>query len=149
MAEVKGMVVNLKTKTGAYSGTDDMIYVGVVGKKGGSEFPLDVAGFDDFEPGLVKYWLGTVWDGTALEGAKNPYKAFSWNDPEGRHIGLKKVDYVYLRKRSYKKDDDAWKMDSVTVTLYGPSPEKRTFMKTGDIWLGKEYGLTVYLKEVQ
>ena len=105
MANIKGMLVKLKTKTGAYSGTDDHIYVGIVGKKGGSEFPLDVRGFDDFEAGTVKYWLGTVWDGSALENAKNPFEAYGWNDPEGRGIDLDKVDYVYLRKQSHKADD--------------------------------------------
>lgn len=147
MAKIKGMVVKLKTKTGAYSGTDDHIYVGVFGKQGGSEFPLDVRGFDDFETGTVKYWLGTVWDGSVLQGAKNPFKAFSWNDPETRYIDMDKVDYVYLRKQSHTADDDAWKMDEVEVTLYGPKSQKRTFHKTGDIWLANEYGLQVYLKE--
>lgn len=150
MVNVKGMVVELKTKSGKGTGTDDHIYIGVVGKGGGSEFPLDVPGFDDFEAGTVRYWFGDVWDGSSLSGAKNPYKAHSWNDPEPRYIDLDKVDYVYLRKHSHKggRDDDAWKMDKVEVTLYGPSsPQKRTFHKTGDIWLANEYGLQVYLKE--
>jgi len=149
MANIKGMVVVLKTKTGSYTGTDNHIYVGLGGKQGGSEFPLDVRGFDDFEAGTVRYWLGDVWDGTALSGARNPYSSSTWNDPEKRYIDLERVDYVYLRKQSYTKDDDKWKMDSVEVTLYGPSPTKRSFHKTGDIWLANEYGLQVYLKEKQ
>ena len=150
MANIKGILVRLKTENEKYAGTDNHIYVGIVGKGGGSEFPLDVKGFNDFEKGAdVKYWLGDVWDGTALSGAKNPYKAYEWNDPEIRYIDLDKVDYVYLRKQSYTKDDDAWKMDEVEVTLYGSSPKKKTFYKTGDIWLANEYGLRVYLKEQQ
>jgi hypothetical protein len=153
MHEMEGMLVTLETDTGKYSGTDDHIYVGVFGKEGGSEFPLDVHGFNDFEPGtVVKYWFGDVWEDGVLAGAKRPYEADGWNNPEKRSINLEKVDYVYLRKHSHKggSDDDAWKMEYVEVVLYGnikPQPKKRTFRKTGDIWLGNEYGLQVWLKE--
>lgn len=151
MAHIKGMFVELLTDTATYAGTDDNIYVGVFGKGGGSEFPLDVRGFNDFEKGTnVKYWFGDVWEGGVLAGAKRPYQAGSWNDPEFRYIDLEKVDYVYLRKHSHKggNDDDAWKMDKVEVTLYGSnSPQKRTFHKTGDIWLANEFGLQVWLLE--
>jgi len=150
MAELKGILVRLKTKRERDAGTDDAIYVGIMGKGGGSEFPLDVRDFDDWEEGSdVKYWFGDVWEGSALSGAKRPWGATRWNHPGIRYIDLDKVDYVYLRKQSTKggRGDDAWKMDEVEVTLYGPSPQKRTFWKTGDIWLGNEYGLWVYLKE--
>lgn len=153
MSEIKGIFVELKTKGGKWTGTDDQIYIGVIGKGGGSEFPLGVRGFDDFESGSnVKYWLGDVWEGSALAGARRPYEAGGWNDPEVRHINLEKVDYVYLRKASHagNDEDDKWKMDNVEVTLYGPeSPMKRTFFKTGDIWLANEYGLQMWLKEEQ
>ena len=151
MADIKGILVELKTKSGGGAGTDDHIYVGVFGKGGGSEFPLDVRGFNDFEAGAnVKYWFGDVWEGGVLTGAKRPYEAGSWNDPELRYIDLDMVDYVYLRKHSHKggDEDDAWKMDKVEVTLYGSSsPQKRTFHKTGDLWLANENGLQVWLKE--
>ena len=152
MADIQGMIVKLKTKNHNGAGTDEHIYVGVFGKDGGSEFALDTAGFNDFEQGSdVKYWLGDVWDGAALTGAKEPYGSANWNHPKKRYIDLEKVDYVYLRKAADKSkghEDDAWKMDSVEVTLYGSrSPIKRVFHKTGDIWLANEYGLQVWLKE--
>jgi len=150
MTGLRGIMVKLKTKNEPGAGTDDHIYIGVVGSGGGSEFPLDVPSFNDFEQGTdIKYWFGDVWDGVALKGAKNPFQAHQWNDPEFRYIDLDRVDYVYLRKHSHKGgvDDDAWKMDEVEVTLYGPSPQKRTFFKKGDIWLANEYGLQVWLKE--
>lgn len=152
MAEIKGMWVELKTASGKYTGTDEALYVGVFGKGGGSEFPLDVVGFNDFEPGTnIKYWFGDVWEGAILAGAKRPYEAGGWNDPEFRDIDLDQVDYIYLRKHSYKggREDDAWKMDRVEVRLYGEvSPAKRTFRKTGDLWLANENGLQVWLTEM-
>ena len=156
-AHIQGMLVTLKTKTGATAGTDDHLYVGVFGKRGGSEFPLDVRGFNDFEPGAnVKYWFGDVWDGNDLAGAKRPYAAGSWNDPGSRHINLYHVEYVYLRKHSHKGSDadDAWKMNSVEVILYTPENidygqpnAKRTFQKWGDLWLANEFELQVWLRE--
>jgi hypothetical protein len=151
MASIQGILVKLKTKSTSGGGTDDHIYIGFVGKGGGSEFPLDVKGFNDFEPGAdVKYWFGDVWDGSELAGAKRPYAAGSGNDPGPRYIDMDQVDYVYLRKHSHKggSDDDAWKMDRVEVNLFGAaSPAKRTFYKTGDIWLANEHGQFAYLKE--
>jgi len=67
MAHVQGIVVILVTGSGRFDATDDKIYIGVVGTDGGREYPLDVAGFDDFEKGTnVTYALGTVWDSDAI-----------------------------------------------------------------------------------
>ncbi len=151
MSTLSGMLIKLKTDKESGAGTNDPIYIGVVGSGGGSEFPLDVMGFKDFEKGSdVKYWLGDVWEGVALKDAKNPFQAHKWNNPDIRDIDLDKVDYVYLRKHSSKGGvgDDAWKMESVEVTLYGQEPSKRTFYKKGNLWLANEYGLQVWLKEV-
>lgn len=151
MSHVRGMVVRLKTKNESYAGTDDHIYIGVVGTDGGREFPLDVRGFNDFEPGTdVKYWLGDVWDGGVLSNAKNPYQAHAWNDPELWRIEMDQVNQVYVRKGGTRTggQDNAYKMDEVEVTLYGAtSPNKRTFERTTDIWLANEYGLQVWLPE--
>jgi hypothetical protein len=150
MTALKGILVRLKTKSERGAGTVDPIYIGVVGAGGGGEFPLDVPGFKDFQAGSdVKYWFGDVWEGGALSGAKNPFEAHRWNDPESRNIDMDKIDYVYVRKHSHEGgiDDDAWKLDEVEVILYGPSPVKRAFIKTSDIWLANEYGLQVWLRE--
>ncbi|UCF08076.1 MAG: hypothetical protein JSW28_10635 [Thermoplasmata archaeon] len=150
MAGLKGIVIRLKTKKESGAGTNDHIYIGVMGPGGGSEFPLDVPGFNDFEEGSdVKYWFGDVWEGAALSGAKNPFQAHKWNDPKIREIDMDKIQYVYVRKHSHVGGvlDDAWKMDEVEVTLYGDSPKKRIFHKKGDIWLANEYGLQVWLTE--
>ncbi len=157
MAEMQGMVVRLKTKDEKRAGTDDHIYVGVVGTGGGSEFPLDVPGFNDFKKGHdITYAFGSPWDPDALSGVvKEPYENLGWNHPTKREISLYDIQYVYIRKHSHSgdRDDDKWKMDEVEVILYGPGPydgapgHKRTFRKTGDIWLANEFGLKVWLIE--
>ena len=150
MTHVRGMVIRLRTENEKYAGTDDHIYIGVVGTAGGREFPLDVRRFNDFERGTdVKYWLGDVWDGSVLSNARNPYEAHDWNDPEKWRIEMDDVNQVYVRKggTGTGRDDDAYKMDEVEVILYGASPNRRTFSRTTDIWLANEYGLQVWLPE--
>ncbi len=157
MSGVKGLVVRLKTASiRKWAGTDDPIYIGVVGKGGGREFALDVEGFNDFEKGTdVKYWFGTVWEGDVLVGAKKPYHSDAdadtrrWNMPSHDDIELDLVDYVYLRKASFLKDrqDDRYLLNEVEVTLYASSPSKRTFRRT-TIALANEFGLQVWLPEL-
>jgi hypothetical protein len=149
---LRGIVVQLNTGLGKHSGTDDPIYVGVAGTGGGREFPLDVKWFDDFERrSRVKYVLGEVWDADAKAGAKNPIKSRSdWNDPALFYIDFEKIDRLYLRKHAGRRraDDDAYEMDEVAVTLYGESPKKRVFRSGTAIWLGIEYGMQVWIPEV-
>lgn len=151
MSHVRGMLVRLRTHTSGGAGTDEHIYIGVAGPGGGREFPLDVTDFNDFEAGTdVKYWFGSVWDGGALAGAKNPFKGQSWNRPAFWRIEMEQVNQVYVRKASGNTkgmEDDAYKMDEVEVTLYGTNPSSRTFSRTTNIWLGNEYGLQVWLPE--
>jgi hypothetical protein len=152
MPEIKGIVVQVLTRDQVATGTDDRIYLGVFGRGGGSEFPLDIRGIDDFERGSIeKYWFGSVWDGDILSGAEmRPYAARGLNNPSTRDIDINLVDYVYLRKHSHKggNADDQWKMDWVKVTLYGnDSPKRRIFQKLENITLGNEYGLQVWLVE--
>lgn len=152
---LKGILVNLTTANNG--GTDDHIYLGVFGKGGGSEFPLATDNFDDFESGTkVKYRLGDVWENNATSSTKIPSRSTGndWNNPWYRDIDLDMVDYVYLRKQSYKYEgndyngDDAWRMDEVEVILYGSSsPNKRRFYKPRDLYLANEFGLQVWLKE--
>ncbi|MBI4262735.1 MAG: hypothetical protein HY657_00005 [Acidobacteria bacterium] len=152
MSHLRGMVVQLKTKAQSGAGTDDHLYIGVVGSGGGREFPLDVRDFNDFESGSdVKYWFGTVWDGTALAGARKPNRSDPGdrNDPAWHNVALKDVQTVYLRKQGSRSTDgdDAYKLDKVEVTLFGASPEKRIFSTGEDIWLGNEYGHQAWLPE--
>jgi len=149
---LRGIVVRLSTGSSKHAGTDDALYVGVSGTQGGREFPLDVRWFDDFERrSRVKYALGEVWEGDALEGARQPgMSQSSWNDPKLFYIGFEAIDRVYLRKQggARRATDDAYELDEVEVILYGESPQKRVFRCNTGIWLGVEYGLTVWVPEV-
>ncbi len=153
MSHIRGIVVRLRTKNQSNAGTDDHIYIGVVGKGGGREFPLDVRGFDDFEEGSdVKYWFGTVWDGSLLSGARKPYRSETGNinDPAWFRMELDEIDYVYVKKQGNNTTagDDAWKMDSIEVSLFGASPQRRTFSTANDLWFANEFGRQVWLTEV-
>lgn len=152
MGNVVGIRVKLKTKQQGGAGTDDAMYLGVFGKGGGSEFPFDVPGFDDFKAGdEIIYEWGDIWN-LPNPLALHPTGSQGNNKPVLRYIVLEDVDYVYLRKASHKPkdDDDAWKLDNVRVELYGADfqgQEWRWFEKSADIWLGNEYGHQVWLKE--
>lgn len=152
MSYLRGMIVQLNTGLGKHSGTDDPLYIGVMGTGGGREFPLDVKWFDDFERrSRVKYLLGEVWDEEAAAGARQPQKSRSdWNDPTLFYIEFEKIDRVYLRKHAGRRrtDDDAYEMDEISVTLYGESPKRRAFHSGTVIWLGLEYGMQVWIPEV-
>lgn len=161
---LKGIYTRLKTRGwGPAAGTNERIYAGIIGKQGGSEFPVWVSDYDDYEHGTdVEYVFGDVWEGDKASGSnvKHPALSDGANDPERRYIDLSSVDYVYLRKHSYEGGspgggtvsgkDDFWGMDEAEVILYADkndSPNKRIFQKWGNIALGNEYGLTVFLPE--
>ena len=149
---LRGIVVYLATGTEKHAGTDDPLYLGLSGARGGREFPLDAAYFDDFERrSRVRYALGEVWDESALVGAKRPKKSqASWNDPSYFHVGFADVDRVYLRKHCERRRlrDDAYHLDEIEVALYAEPGQKRVFRSSGAIWLGVEYGAQVWLPEV-
>lgn len=150
MTHLRGMIVRLVTGNDVFAGTDDMIYIGVVGKDGGREFPLDVSNFNDFEKGTdIKYHLGTVWDGAALNGTKKPADSEPGqkNDPMWHRVELDAVDYVYIRKAENTNDHPQYQMDLVEITLYGGNNVSRTFIETNDIYLGKNVGLICYIPE--
>ena len=99
----------------------------------------------------MKYILGEVWDAEASAGAKSPSKSRGdWNDPALFYVEFEKIDRLYLRKHAGRRraDDDAYELDEVRVTLYGESPKKRVFRCGTAIWLGLEYGMQVWIPEV-
>ena len=63
MAELTGIRVTLTTAATENAGTDDHLYIGVVGTGGGREFPLDDPDWDDFEiEEPIRYKLGAPWE---------------------------------------------------------------------------------------
>jgi hypothetical protein len=158
MSHIRGMVVNLRTADGNLDGTDDNIYIGVVGTGGGREFPLGTAGFDDYEKGSdVTYALGTVWDGNAISDPEVKNPRFSSNndanDPGPSNIILNDVNQVYIRKAGSRKfdGDNEYGFLSVRVTLYGSNPESRVFetVTRSKMHLANVTGLQIWLREIE
>ena len=63
MSDLTGITVTLTTAADEDGGTDDHVYLGVIGLGGGREFPLDDPDWDDFElEEPIKYKLGETWE---------------------------------------------------------------------------------------
>jgi hypothetical protein len=145
MSKITGIFVSLTTAGVWWAGTNDHLYLGVVGTVGGREFALGVDGFDDFEAGtVVPYSIGP---GAAVFGGKIPATA-----PAAlaeMTICLPNVTHVYLRKQGDRthEGDDAWRLSSAFVYLIS-SGMTRVFTTTGPATLGNEHGLQLWLAEI-
>lgn len=154
MTHVRGIKVTLETHSDADSGTNDMIYIGVVGSGGGREFPLASPEINDFETGTdITYVLGTIHE-SVPSGSQVPVFAApgQQNDPAGFRMELSDVDHVYIRKQGDRsfREDNAYQLDSVVVELYArqiDTPDKRTFRASNNLWLGNEFGAQAWLHE--
>lgn len=145
MSNISGIFVSLTTAGQWWAGTDDHLYLGVVGTVGGREFALDVEGFNDFEKGtVVTYSIGSdasVFGGKIPKTAPGALAEMTICQPN--------VTHLYLRKqgdRTYK-GDDAWRLSSVFVYLIASGAPTRVFKSTGPATLGNEYGLQIWLAE--
>lgn len=146
MSTISGIFVSLTTAGQSWAGTDDHLYLGVVGTVGGREFALNVEGFNDFEKGtIVPYSIGpdaSVFGGKIPETAPGALAEMIICQPN--------VTHVYLRKqgdRTYE-GDDAWRLSSAFVYLIASGAPTRVFKSTGPATLGNEYGLQVWLAEI-
>lgn len=146
MSAITGIFVSLTTAGDpAWAGTDNHVYLGVVGTVGGREFALGVPRFDDYERGTsVGYSIG---DGAEIFAGRKPLHgdaAF-----EEMMICQPNVTHVYLRKQGNlsHSDDDAWRLERAVVYILGPTVT-RVFSTTGPATLGNEYGLQLWMGEV-
>jgi hypothetical protein len=156
MAQLTGMAVTLTTADEDEAGTDDHLYIGVVGSGGGREFPL-ASEKEDFITGEEeKFALGIIWEGGFIDGkTKFPLGSDpgSNNDPAVIPLDVARVNFVYLRKQGDNTDegDDAYKLKDLRVVLYGPAtPSKRTFSFFNGgtrLQIANENGHVVYLQE--
>jgi hypothetical protein len=145
MSTVNGIFVSLTTSTQGWAGTDNHLYVGLVGTVGGREFALGVDDFDDFEEGtVVPYSIGP---GAGFFGGRVPATAPS--ALAEMTICLPNVTHVYLRKQGDPtfQGDDAWRLANAVVLLIADDHPTRLFVSTGPATLGNEYGLQVWLAE--
>jgi hypothetical protein len=160
MSQLTGIAVTLKTASDVDAGTDDHLYIGVVGTGGGREFPLASPQEDFIQGEEEKFALGSIWEGGFVDGTtKFPDQSEPGgdNDPRLVLLDMDKVNFVYLRKQGgvTHDGDDEYKLQLLRVVLYGPnSPDRRAFFYnnlTGrhSVWLANEKGLVIYLEESQ
>jgi hypothetical protein len=155
MTDLTGIAVRLTTAADENAGTDDHLYLGVIGFRGGREFPLDDPDHDDFElEPPVNYKLGATWETVSSPRFPRQSKPGEVNDPAFLPLDMDAVLGVYLRKQgdNTTDGDDAYRLNDVTVVLYGPEPPvKRTYILrriSGGPWLSNENGHVVYLTPV-
>jgi len=156
MVQLTGIVANLETSDTEDSGTDDHLYIGVVGTGGGREFPLNSEKEDFITGEKENFLLGSVWDPTEVDSStKFPLESEPGknNDPALYPLNLDNVSFVYLRKQgdNTTEDDDAYKLQFLRVVLYGPSPPSRRIFNTNNnnaVLLANENGHVVYLQEL-
>lgn len=155
MTHLRGMIVTLKTDSRDESNTDNQLYVGVWGTEGGREFPLASKFFNDnFDTGTTQVFLlgslpGATPVGSMPSDRGGPGEA---NDPGFLRIELSSVQYVYLRKQATgtkSDDDDAYRLDSIEVDLFGtsPTPDRRFALTARGLWFGNEHGHQAWLRE--
>lgn len=146
MSNLNGIFVSLTTAGQSWAGTDNHLYIGIVGTVGGREFALAVNGFNDFEEGtVVPYSIGP---GATAFGGRIPDTAADVLDE--MTICQPNVTHVYLRKQGNltHAGDDAWRLASAFVYLTAANSPTRIFVSTGPTTLGNEYGLQAWLAEV-
>ena len=147
MADVQGIVVELETGSETWAGTDDQLFVGVVGTEGGREFNLNVSGFDDFESGIkVNYVIGQEFAFDASGPEKTPITAPA-SLIGGSKINQPSVTHVYLRKQGVMDAsvDNAWRLASARVWLMNSTDPTLVFTSRGQLTLSIEDGLQVWL----
>jgi hypothetical protein len=161
MPQLTGMAVTLITANDDEAGTDNHLYIGVVGSGGGREFPL-ASEQEDFNAGEVEtFALGLIWEGGFIvDTTKFPLRSGPGgdNDPALIPLDVERVGFVYLRKQgdNTTEDDDAYKLKDLRVVLYSPTssdtPPKRIFrfLNGGtSLWIANEHGHVVYLEETR
>ena len=141
MTKIKNIIVTLKTGEAPRAGTDDHLYVGIVGRGSGGEFNLStLEPGDDYNLGELRiHYLGPEPDdpddpNVMPEGAVRPFKSVydpavgarsGFNDPVCRDIDIELVENVYIRKVGPRLSgyDDSWQLEVVQVKLMTDSSE--------------------------
>jgi len=147
MADIEGIVVELTTGSQSWAGTDDQLFLGVVGTGGGREFNLNVSGFNDFEPGTkVNYLIGKEY-ALALAGSEKRPVTAPGTLSAGSKMDQPSVTHVYLRKQGLmnQDSDDAWRLQEARVWLLNDSDPTRIWESRGALTLSIEDGLQVWL----
>ena len=125
MGLLHGIVARIMVGDEKDAGTDDDVYLGLFGKGGGCEFPLDTRR-DDFLTGrLTKMHFGVVWEGEQLNGSliahgqsDVPYEHhLNGQTPSGHNSpGARQVD-----------------IDLIEYVTFGSGPQKNRIMMTPSV----------------
>ena len=148
MGAVSGISLIVRTGQTRTAGTDDAVYLGIVGTGQGREFNLDVAGVDDYEPGSAIYTIGDTLDA----GAGRRPKSLHAGALEEFRIDFDGVTHVYLRKWTSASAlrDDAWQLSFASCYIYdvrpadGSPPRFQRFELNGPVWLSTKHGAQVW-----
>ncbi|MDQ3828848.1 MAG: hypothetical protein M3361_05970 [Candidatus Tectomicrobia bacterium] len=157
MTQLRGMAVTLTTAPDSEAGTDDKLFIGVIGAGGGREFPLDSPAEDFIEGKTEKFVLGSIWEGNVIDNeTKFPLESQPGqnNDPAYMYVDMDLVNIVYLRKQ---ESGQVYRLQGLEVRLYGPSAPSRKvfhFLNTTaapkpPLWMSLAYGNVVYLGETR
>ncbi|MBN8246698.1 MAG: hypothetical protein J0L84_04560 [Verrucomicrobia bacterium] len=147
MADIEGIVVELTTGSQSWAGTNDQLFLGVVGTRGGREFNLDVSGFNDFEPNTkVNYVIGKEF-ALALSGPEKKPITAPASLTQGSKMDQPSITHVYLRKQGQMSQnaDDAWRLQEARVWLMNASDPTRIWESRGPLTLSIEDGLQIWL----
>ena len=152
MSNLVGILVKLDISGAAGSGTDDPIYLGVMGSRGGREFPLKRSGKNEWEAGSkTRYVIGTVPTDDIPQDAAVATRTESGkrNSPDRSDIDAEVIETVYLRKREGVSSitDDAVSILRAEAIIYDAGGTKQRWYLDSElgIWLGTQYGSQVAL----
>ena len=160
MGQIFGLTVRLEVMRAEGAGTNDQLYVGLLGTEGGREFALG-SSRNDFEAG--SHWSYVLGLPEPLPSVNVPMirsndsRPGARNDPGQFFMTVEGVQSVYLRKQAYGTggDDDAVNLRSVTVWVRDHDDAVfagRQFFARGiaeadaGLWLANEYGHQVWLQ---
>lgn len=140
--------VVIDTADGAFTSTDDWVYLGFAGPGGGREFNLDRRRVNDFQPGKTY--------SAALGDPNTDLKWVRSGAVRELRLDLDSIRLPYLRKHIHptRADDDLWKIDTVTIDFIGPASAeegpacRRFILPATPMTLSAKHGGVVYLREV-
>jgi hypothetical protein len=166
---ILGILVSLYTSDSDNAGTDDQIYLGVWGNRGGREFPLSSSaiGGHFVQGGYPLFVLGidpsvnVPEADDAREVFKEPLNYLSRSDRSSpgeandpglfTDMSLDSISTVYVRKQAYGTggDDDAWQLNEIVVFLWESPGQYRVFFlgPPSGLWFGNEFGHQAWLFE--
>ncbi len=150
---VSGVNIDITVGSGSWADSKDPIYLGVYGKNGGREFPLQVNGDSPINTigATINLVLGTSCcnkEGVNYLQIDNSQN-LSHNDPLLNPIELEDIEYVYLRKYGgqYASSDDFGELSEVSVLFCDNLGNVIRYRKEGRIHFAKEAGLQHWLVE--